>query len=127
MSDPCPFGDEDGERGTGVGPGGLKFTQPLRDLGIGRRLSRLPAFYFRYNAWRYVDVAPVLRPVERVAFGVGEPRGLAHFPDRTLGTGTDVTRPAHGVSCSRYGFGAVLSVSITARSARSAGESYSGP
>src|SRR5699024_402868 len=101
MSDPGAFGDEDGERGTGVHAGSFKFTQPLRDLGIGGSLSRLPAFYFRYNAWRYVDVAPVLRPVERVAFGVGEPSGLAHFPDRTLGTGTDVTRPAHGVSCSR--------------------------
>src|SRR5690625_7410185 len=103
MSDPGAFGDEYSKQCSGVHAGGLKFAQPLRDLGIGGSVSRLPAFYFRYNAWRYVDVAPVLRPVERVAFGVGEPSGLAHFPDRNLGTGTEGMGRDQGVWCVLYG------------------------
>src|SRR5699024_12702014 len=49
MSDPGAFGDEDGERGTGVHAGSFKFTQPLDDLVIARGLSGTSCFHLTYN------------------------------------------------------------------------------
>src|SRR5699024_8670965 len=89
MSDPGAFGDEDGERGTGVHAGSFKFTQPLRDLGIGGSLRRLPALYFRYYTGCYGNVRLVPVPIQRVTFRVRESCLTANSADSGLSAGAD--------------------------------------
>src|SRR5699024_3308769 len=103
MSDPCPFGDEDRKQCSGVHAGSFKFTQPLRDLGIGGGLSRLAAFHFRYYTGCYGNVRLVPVPIQRVTFRVRESCFTTNSADSGLSAGANVTRPTHGVSCSRYG------------------------